>query len=242
MGMYDYIGGIPEDSGYDNQVKLWENIGCVWEQGDVVLYLDSKHKNYSVRLNTTDENLPPRYVIVENRKITNVFSETPLPYEAVLDKWGNDVIGYQKPQSPIEKAIEKNFPQELLDALKLVAESFGRRQHRSERNFERELETVSGKWFQEFRNISNDRHVKYASLLCEFVTESLIYDRTNGFHLSGDENVRYLVNRLVEQMKQSKFEDLEKHIHHLRQIEDDYKRRLWTKNQEFISGLLIGDE
>ena len=90
MGMFDYIEGIAEDSGYQNQVKCWENLMYTYGVGDPVDPVES-FETYSIRVEPyyhTRETAEARFITVEDLTITDVFSTEPVPDAPIFDKWG----------------------------------------------------------------------------------------------------------------------------------------------------------
>jgi len=87
--MFDYVEGVPENSDHDNQVKCW---GCylgTYSVGGEVPNVERGVDTYSVLLRGPSHE--PRYVLVDNGVITDVYSETFTDGFPVYDKWGTSI-------------------------------------------------------------------------------------------------------------------------------------------------------
>lgn len=112
MGMFDTVKGIPSE--YDDQFKCWEALMDEYEVGSKVDPI-LKQTTYSVQLRGSNPDLEPRFLVVEDSRITAVCSPEPLPDATVFDKWGRPLalLAGREPlltlQHPIQQAIDEEF-------------------------------------------------------------------------------------------------------------------------------------
>lgn len=84
MSTFDVVPAILEP--YDTQFSIWEGEGKEYKQHDLVPAVGMA-PNYAVRLNAPPEE-PPRFLTVQENRITNLMAHQPIPGASVFDQWG----------------------------------------------------------------------------------------------------------------------------------------------------------
>ena len=88
MGTPDIVGGILDP--YDNQFKCWNEESRDFQQGDEVAMIGIA-RTYAVRLRAPQDH-PPRFLWVQDLKITATMAHQPIVQKSVFNKWG-DYLG-----------------------------------------------------------------------------------------------------------------------------------------------------
>lgn len=115
MGMFDRVKGILPP--YQDQFKLWECLDHEYEHGDLVPSVGMA-TTYAVLLKSS-EPASPRYLWVQENRITNLMAHQPVPDANVFDKWG-DYKGRQgvdyKPPQPAPPKTPVSLAEQLQEA------------------------------------------------------------------------------------------------------------------------------